>query len=152
MRPLIAFWYACAAASLVLVGGVATAAPQAVDALAAWSEPAATGGSAAAAPDAGAILAEQFLVASRRLPAAAEDLSLVTPELGVWLLVRHTEALRGRDAFALLDSNLDVLQLLPTPVAPVPLPLPAWLLAVGVAGLWMTRRRSMPESHVAAAS
>lgn len=74
-----------------------------------------------------------------RQPLASTDASalrLRTAELGVWAIVRRTQALRSGDRFEVLDTSLETLALLPDPaVAPVPLPASLWLLVVGLLGL-----------------
>lgn len=68
-------------------------------------------------------------------PILTRGLEQMSPEMGVWLIVRRVEAMRGRDVVMQFESNLGTLALLPEPVAQVPLPASAWFMVTGLLGL-----------------
>ena len=78
-------------------------------------------------------------------------LQLRTAELGVWMILRRTEALRSGDRFDVADASLETLALLPTPPAAVPLPAAVWLFVVGLLGLVGVRVSRAPQALPAGA-
>jgi hypothetical protein len=88
--------------------------------------------------DAGAALVtlDDLPIEPRRTVLAASPTSGYTPDVALWLLVRHVHSLRERDYLDAFESELTYLLASQTdPVSPVPLPASLWFLATGLLGM-----------------